>query len=50
MTLTPPSWAEALLRVFLTPADFDSVSGDLPKNTETVFVQSVGSQLRTHGT
>jgi hypothetical protein len=29
MTPTPPSWAEALLRVFLTPADFDSVSGDL---------------------
>ena len=28
-TPTPPSWAEALLRVFLTPADFDSVSGDL---------------------
>ena len=29
MTPTPPSWAEALLRVFLRPADFDSVSGDL---------------------
>jgi hypothetical protein len=29
MTGTPPDWAEALLRVFLTPADFDSVSGDL---------------------
>jgi hypothetical protein len=29
MTPTPPNWAEALLRVFLSPADFDSVSGDL---------------------
>ena len=29
MTATPPSWVEALLRVFLKPADFDSVSGDL---------------------
>jgi hypothetical protein len=29
MTATPPSWAEALLRVLLKPADFDSVSGDL---------------------
>ena len=29
MTPTPPNWAEALLRVFLTPADFESVSGDL---------------------
>ena len=29
MTPTPPNWAEALLRVFLTPDDFDSVSGDL---------------------
>ena len=29
MTATPPSWAEALLRVFLKPADFDSVAGDL---------------------
>lgn len=29
MTATPPRWAEALLRVFLKPADFDSVSGDL---------------------
>ena len=29
MSPTPPNWAEALLRVFLTPADFDSVSGDL---------------------
>jgi hypothetical protein len=29
MTPTPPSWAEALLREFLTPADFESVSGDL---------------------
>jgi len=29
MTPTPPGWAEALLRVFLKPADVDSVSGDL---------------------
>ena len=29
MTATPPGWAEALLRVFLKPADCDSVSGDL---------------------
>ena len=29
MTATPPSWAEALLRMFLRPADFDSVPGDL---------------------
>ena len=26
---TPPGWAEQLLRLFLAPADFDSVSGDL---------------------
>jgi hypothetical protein len=26
---TPPGWAEVLLRVFLTPGDCDSVSGDL---------------------
>ena len=29
MTPTPPDWAEALLRLFLSPDDFDSVSGDL---------------------
>jgi len=29
MTATPPRWAEALLRMFLKSADFDSVSGDL---------------------
>jgi hypothetical protein len=29
MSPSPPSWAEALLRVFVKPADFDSVSGDL---------------------
>jgi hypothetical protein len=29
MSATPPRWAEALLRVLLKPADFDSVSGDL---------------------
>jgi hypothetical protein len=29
MNATPPRWAEALLRVFLKPGDFDSVSGDL---------------------
>ena len=29
MTPTPPRWADALLRVFLKPADVDSVSGDL---------------------
>jgi hypothetical protein len=29
MSATPPSWAEALLRVVLKPSDFDSVSGDL---------------------
>ena len=29
MTPTPPSWAEALLRVILKPSDRDSVSGDL---------------------
>jgi hypothetical protein len=26
---TPPGWAEVLLRVFLRPGDFESVSGDL---------------------
>jgi hypothetical protein len=29
MMPTPPRWAEALLRLFLKPADVDSVSGDL---------------------
>jgi hypothetical protein len=29
MTATPPGWAEELLRASLTPADFESVSGDL---------------------
>jgi len=29
MTAHPPRWAEGLLRVFLKPADFESVSGDL---------------------
>jgi hypothetical protein len=29
MTPTPPRWADALLRLFLRPADVDSVSGDL---------------------
>lgn len=29
MTANPPRWAEALLRAFLKPGDFESVSGDL---------------------
>ena len=29
MTASPPRWAEALLRMFLEPADVDSVPGDL---------------------
>src|SRR5215469_14477289 len=29
VTADPPRWAEALLRAFLKPADFESVSGDL---------------------
>jgi hypothetical protein len=29
MSATPPGWAEALLRLFLEPGDFESVSGDL---------------------
>jgi len=29
MTADPPRWAEALLRAFLKPGDFESVSGDL---------------------
>lgn len=29
MTANPPRWAEALLRLFLKPSDFESVSGDL---------------------
>ena len=29
MTAAPPRWAEALLQMFLKPADVDSVSGDL---------------------
>lgn len=29
MSVTPPRWAEALLRVFLKPRDVDNVSGDL---------------------
>jgi hypothetical protein len=29
MKTTPPSWADALLRMFLKPADFDSVPRDL---------------------
>ncbi|HVT17101.1 MAG TPA: permease prefix domain 2-containing transporter [Thermoanaerobaculia bacterium] len=29
VSTTPPGWAEILLRVFLAPADTDSVSGDL---------------------
>jgi len=29
MTAHPPRWAEALLRSFLKPGDFESVSGDL---------------------
>ena len=28
-TTLPPQWAESLLRMFLSPADRDSVSGDL---------------------
>lgn len=28
-TTTPPRWAESLLRAFLKPSDFESVSGDL---------------------
>ena len=28
-TAKPPAWAEALLRIFLKPGDFESVSGDL---------------------
>src|ERR1700730_8345593 len=26
---TPPAWAEALLRLFVTPSRYDNVSGDL---------------------
>ena len=29
MTANPPRWAEALLRTFLKPGDFESISGDL---------------------
>jgi len=29
MTANPPRWAGALLRAFLKPSDFESVSGDL---------------------
>jgi hypothetical protein len=29
LSAAPPGWAEALLRGFLTPGDFDNVSGDL---------------------
>src|SRR5215472_7173060 len=29
MTTNPPRWAEALLRAFVKPCDFESVSGDL---------------------
>ncbi len=29
MTANPPRWAEALLRRFLKPGDFESISGDL---------------------
>ena len=29
MTANPPHWAEALLKTFLKPGDFESVSGDL---------------------
>ena len=29
LTATPPRWAEALLRAFLRPGDFESISGDL---------------------
>jgi len=29
VTADPPRWAEALLRAFLKPGDFESVSGDL---------------------
>ena len=29
MTANPPRWAEALLRTFLRPGDFESASGDL---------------------
>ena len=29
VTATPPRWAEALLRAFLKPSDFEIVSGDL---------------------
>ena len=41
-TTLPPSWAESLLRLILTPEDRDSVSGDLLEEYRESIVPSLG--------
>jgi hypothetical protein len=49
---TPPNWAEDLLRLFLKPDVFASVSGDLLEQAVTVFIPAAGNSERSvvHGT
>jgi hypothetical protein len=42
-TTRPPQWAESLLRLFLTPGDRDSVSGDLLEEYRESIVPALGA-------
>ena len=42
-TTLPPQWAESLLRLLLTPADRDSVSGDLLEEYRQSIVPALGA-------
>lgn len=44
VTATPPRWAEALLRAFLKPDDFESVSGDLLEHYRDSIYPSRGQR------
>jgi hypothetical protein len=43
-TTLPPAWAESLLRLFLTPHDRDSVSGDLLEEYRESIVPVLGAR------
>ena len=44
VTAMPPRWAEALLRAFLKPDDFESVSGDLLEHYRDSIYPSRGQR------
>jgi hypothetical protein len=46
-TTRPPRWAESLLRLLLSPADRDSVSGDLLEEYRETIVPALGHQADT---